>query len=222
MFNKVILAEDLDSISIGVVQVLEELGISHIQHSKYCDEAFLKIKKAQLEKEPFDLLITDLSFKTDHRESKLSSGEELIESIQKVQSSIKVIVFSIEDKSIRIKSLFDNLGIEAYILKGRNSIPELKTFIQKVFNNETRLISPELAHVFSDKTLHKLDAYDIELLQALATGFTLGEISNQFKKRNIIPNGTSSIEKILSKLKIYFNANNNVHLIAITKDLGLV
>jgi hypothetical protein len=37
----------------------------------------------------------------------------------------------------------------------------------------------------------------------------------------IIPNG-SSIEKRINKLKIYFKANNNVHLIAIAKDLGLV
>ena len=38
----------------------------------------------------------------------------------------------------------------------------------------------------------------------------------------IIPNGNSSLEKRINKLKTYFKASNNVHLIAITKDLGLV
>src|SRR5687767_9003836 len=115
MFHKVLVAEDLDSISMTVVQVLEELSVVEIHHAKYCDDAFLKIKKAIYEKEPFDLLISDLSFKQDHRENKLFTGEELIDAVKKIQPNIKTIVFSIEDKSFRIKSLFDNSRINAYI-----------------------------------------------------------------------------------------------------------
>jgi two-component system capsular synthesis response regulator RcsB len=43
-----------------------------------------------------------------------------------------------------------------------------------------------------------------------------------FKKLNITPNSKSYIEKRVSKLKDYFKANNNIHLIAITKDLGII
>jgi hypothetical protein len=46
MFKKVLIAEDLDSISIAVVQALESLSIEVIQHSKYCDDAFTSKKKA--------------------------------------------------------------------------------------------------------------------------------------------------------------------------------
>jgi hypothetical protein len=42
MFKKKVIAEDLDSISIAVVQALESLSIEVIQHSKYCDDAFYK------------------------------------------------------------------------------------------------------------------------------------------------------------------------------------
>ena len=45
MFHKVLIAEDLDSISIAVVQMLQELSIAEIHHAKYCDDAYLKIKK---------------------------------------------------------------------------------------------------------------------------------------------------------------------------------
>ncbi len=134
MFNKVLIAEDLDSISIAVIQALEMLSIVEIHHAKYCDDAYLKIKKALLDNVPYDLLISDLSFKTDHRENKLTSGEELIEAVKKVQPDIKTIVFSIEDKSFRIKSLFNNLGINAYVSKGRNSIPELQKTIQRIYD----------------------------------------------------------------------------------------
>jgi two-component system capsular synthesis response regulator RcsB len=222
MFKKVLIAEDLDSISIAVVQALETLSIEVIQHSKYCDDAFLQIKKAIQDNDPYDLLISDLSFKTDHRENKLTCGDELIEAVKKIQPDIKTIVFSIEDKSYRIKSLFNNLGINAYVSKGRNSIPELKNAVERIFKTDEKSISSGLTYTLNDKSLHEIEAYDISLLKLLSNGCILDEISVEFKNTGIIPNGSSSIEKRINKLKIYFKANNNVHLIAIAKDFGLV
>lgn len=222
MFKKVLVAEDLDSISIGIIKVLEDLKIPVIDHVKYCDDALLKIKKGMTENSPYDLLISDLSFKSDHRKTKLSSGEELIGAVNKVQPSLKKIIFSIEDKSYRIKSLFDDLKINAYVTKGRNSIDELKTAIEKTFRNEERIVSSDLSLIFNDKALIEIESYDISILNLLAKGYTLENISNEFKVISITPNGTSSIEKRINKLKIYFKANNNVHLIAIAKDFGLI
>lgn len=222
MFNKVLVAEDLDSISITVGQALEELSVSEIHHAKYCDDALLKVKKALKDNRPYDLIISDLSFKTDHRETQLNSGDELIAAVKKLQPTIKTIVFSIEDKSFRIKSLFNDLGINAYVSKGRNSIPELKKAIQSVFNNNSKILSTEWSHALRDKSLIEIETYDILLLKSLSRGLILDEIALDFKNSGINPNGSSSIEKRINKLKIFFKANNNVHLIAIAKDLGLV
>ncbi|TDO68804.1 CheY-like chemotaxis protein [Flavobacterium chryseum] len=222
MFKKVLVAEDLDSISITVIQVLEDLKIPTIDHVKYCDDALIKIKMGIKNNEPYDLLISDLSFKTDHRETNISSGEELIEALNKVQPDIKKIVFSIEDKSYRIKSLFNEHGINAYVSKGRNSINELKTAIGRTFKNEERILSSDLSFNFNDKSFIEIESYDISILKLLAQGYILDSISNEFKALSITPNGPSSIEKRINKLKIYFKANNNVHLIAIAKDFGLV
>jgi DNA-binding NarL/FixJ family response regulator len=222
MFNKVLIAEDLDTISVGVIQALNEISVAEIHHSKYCDDAFLKIKKALHDNVPYDLLISDLSFKPDHRDNRLTSGEELIEAVKKVQPDIKTVVFSIEDKSFRIKSLFKNQGINAYVSKGRDSIPELKKAIQRIYNNKEIELTSEIEYALRDKSLFEIESYDITLLKSLAKGFTLDDISTEFKDSGIIPNGSSSLEKRINKLKIYFKASNNVHLIAITKDLGLV
>lgn len=222
MFQKVLIAEDLDSISFSVVQVLQELSVAEIHHAKYCDDAFLKIKKAIYDKAPYDLLISDLSFKTDHRENKLGSGEELVEAVKKEQPTIKTIVFSIEDKSFRIKSLFNNFGINAYVSKGRNSIPELKKAIERIYANEEKIVSAELSHALRDKSLFEIESYDIALLKLLSKGNTVEEIATEFKDSGITPNGNSSLEKRINRLKIYFKANNNVHLIALAKDFGLV
>ena len=63
MFTKVLISEDLGSISKGIVSVLESLHIDNIQHVQYCDDAYLKIKKANQDEQPFDLLITDFPLK---------------------------------------------------------------------------------------------------------------------------------------------------------------
>ena len=222
MFKKVIVSEDFDSINIAVVQALESLCIPEIQYAKYCDDTYLKIKKAQIDNEPFDLMITDLSYKNDHRINKLNSGEELIAAVKKAQPNIKVIVYSVEDKSYRVKSLFEDLGIDGYIMKGRNSIPELQKAIRALYKGNEKIISSELSHVLNDKSLIEIETYDIELLKLLSKGLIQDEIALQFKNAGIAPNGSSSIEKRINKLKIYFKANNNVHLIAMAKDLGLV
>lgn len=222
MFKKVLVAEDFDSISITVGKALEELSVSEIHHAKYCDDAFLKIKRALRDQTPYNLLISDLSFKTDHRENKLTSGDELIAAVKKTQPDIKIIVFSIEDKSFRIKSLFNNLGINAFVAKGRNSIPELKKAISGIFNDETTILSSKLSYTLREKSLIEIETYDIEILKLLSKGHILDEISSEFKTLGIIPNGSSSLEKRINRLKIYLKANNNVHLIAIAKDLGLV
>ncbi|MES2241056.1 MAG: response regulator [Bacteroidota bacterium] len=219
MFQKVLIAEDLDSISQTIIHTLETLTINNIEHVKYCDDAYLKIKKALSKDDTFDLLISDLSFKQDHRENKLTNGEELIGAVKKIQPNIKTIVFSIEDKSFKIKSLFNDLEIDAYVVKGRNSVQDLKKAIIGIYNNETRILLPETT---TDKSIIEIEAYDISLLKLLSNGLLINEIATEFKKLNIVPNGNSSIEKRLNKLKIYFKANNNVHLIAIAKDMGLI
>lgn len=222
MFKKVLVAEDFDSISITVGQALEELSVSEIHHAKYCDDALLKIKRALQDNRPYDLLISDLSFKIDHRQNILNSGDELIASAKKIQPEIKTIVFSIEDKSFRIKSLFTTLEINAFVSKGRNSIPELKKAITGVFNNQQQTPSAEVSQALRDKSLIEIETYDIQILKLLSKGYILEQIASEFRGLGISPNGNSSLEKRINKLKTYFKASNNVHLIAIAKDLGLV
>ncbi len=221
MFTKVLIADDIDFNDVGAALTLEQLGVPNIEYAKYCDEALLKIKKAHLEGSPFQLLISDLSFKSDHRVNQLHSGEELILAVKKQFPSIKIIVFSIEDRAHRIKLLFDELKIEGYVLKGRNTLYDLKRAIQKAYRNEAENISPELLHLLKDKTTSEIGPYDVLLIKYLSQGISQENMETVFKQEGISPNSKSSIEKHLNKLKIYFKANNTVHLVAIDKDLGI-
>tara|TARA_R110000868_G_C10911620_1_gene765009 strand:- start:1203 stop:1871 length:669 start_codon:yes stop_codon:yes gene_type:complete len=222
MFTKVLIADDIDFNDVGAAQILKELDVPEIQYAKYCDEALLKIKKADLDNSPFQLLISDLSFKEDHRANKLNSGEELVAAVKELYPNIRIIVFSIEDRSHRIKSLFDDLDIDGYVVKGRNTIYDLKRAIQKTYTNEPENISPELLYLLQDKTTSEIDNYDVQLIKYLSIGISQENIESEFKKEGISPNSKSSIEKHINKLKIYFKANNTVHLVAIAKDLGII
>ena len=222
MFKKVIIAEDLDAISLGIEQVLKDLDILDFQHSKFCDEAFLKIRAAIHQNAPYDLLISDLSFKTDHREVKITSGDELVQKVRELQPEIKIIAYSVEDKNYRIKSLFDHAEIDAFVLKGLNSIEELKKAIHITSTSDQKFISPEVASALQEKNNFEIDDLDIQILKHLSSGTPQDEIIQIFKDLGIKPNSKSAMEKRLSKLKDFFKANNTIQLISIAKDMGII
>lgn len=220
MFKKVLIAEDLECINSGLEAALKDLNLS-ITHAKYCDEAFLKIRKGLKDNEPYDLLITDLSFEQDHREEKLTSGEALLEAVTEVQSELKTIVFSVENRPMAIKRLFDEQDINAYVCKGRRGLYELKEAIQLVYEGG-QFISNEVRYAMKDSSAKELDTFDMKVLQQLAIGLTQEQIAETFKINGVKPNSLSTIEKRINKLKVYFKAQNPTHLIAITKDMGLI
>jgi len=221
MFKKVLVAEDFDSINIALVQTLQSIHIDTIDYAKYCDDALLKFKKALQTQEPYELVITDLSFVQDYREVTIASGKQLIDSLQALDASVKIIVYSVEDRAHSIQSLFETQNINGYVYKGRNSIAQLKSAIEAVHQNQD-YISPELKHLLNNTATKEIDQYDIELLTQLATGVSLDDMETVFKNLNIKPNSKSSIEKRVARLKDYFKASNNIHLIAIAKDLGII
>ncbi|MFC4633578.1 response regulator [Dokdonia ponticola] len=222
MFDKILIADDLGNTNYSVNHILrEEYRISNIVQVQYCDDAHIKFIKAHQDKKPFELLITDLSFKEDHRSQNLSSGNTLISSIREIDSEIKIIVYSTEDRSSKINNLFKTYGIDGYVCKGRNGLKELLDSVKQVYNNQ-KYISPELAIALRTSSVFEIEEYDILLLDRLSNGYVKDEIAINFRKNNISPCSISSIEKRLNKLKIQFKAKNTIHLVTMVKDLGLL
>ena len=221
MFKKVLIAEDFGWTTKSIEQQLITMGVKEIVATEYCDDAHIKFLKALKDKKCFDLLIADLSFKKDHRVQKLKSGDKLIAAVRKHSTDIKVIVFSMEDRLQRIRSLFKEQHIDAYVFKSRKSMEEMKEALISI-TKEERYISPQVAPAVNKQQNLDIDDYDILLLKKLAEGYSNKEISDQFRKDAIIPSGISSIEKRLYRLRIQFKANNAVQLIAIAKDLGMI
>lgn len=221
MFKKVLLAEDIDTISKGVMSIMEALQIDNVHQAQYCDDAYIQIKKATLNNQDFDLLITDLSFKDDHRKQKLSSGDELIKKVKQDFPGLKIIVYSVEDRTERIRQLMKDLKINGYVAKGRKGLRELEEAIVTVHQGGNYL-SAELSHTLNKKPPIEIIDTDIELLRLLSQGYSQDQISRIFKTENIKPSSLSSLEKRLNVLKEHFGAKNAIHLVSIGKDLGLI
>lgn len=221
MFSKVIIADDLVSINAGVHTFLSHLGIRQIDRVNYCDDALLKIQAAERDGEPYELLITDLSFKTDHREQKLKSGEELAIHLKATYPDLKIIVYTIEDKPQTVRTFMQKHQVDGYVNKGRYGLQELSCAVGEVFSGKT-YISLHLAPVLAGKSLLEIDDYDIALLKHLADGLVQDEISKSFKEQGIKPFSLSSIEKRLGMLRTQFVAKNGTQLVAKAKDLGLI
>lgn len=222
MFKKVLVAEDFEIANQGVIKVLnEKIGVMDIHNTEYCDDAYLKFRKAHQEKEPFELLITDLSFIKDHRDQKFNSGIELIDAIKQIQPNIKVIVYSQEDKPERIRKLFDKQQINGYVCKGQNAAKHLVLALQQVYLNHT-YIPPKLAGKLNTKNTINLNDFDILILKELANGLTKKEIVEKLRRNKITPNSESMLDKKVGKLFDDFKAKNTTHLIAMAKDLGLL
>ncbi len=221
MFQKVLINDDHDAILDSIRKTLTKLEVSTIEQTQYCDEAYLKIRKADLDADTFDLLITDLSFKKDHRLANVHSGEELIKKLRDNVSHMPIIVYSMKNQLQKVRQLVQNQDINAYVCKDRKGSRELEKAIKAVVRGE-RYMSPQVEAALKPRAALEIRDFDIQLLQRLSQGLTQEDISAELKAKGILPNSVSTIEKHLNKLRVQFKSNNVVHLVATAKDLGLI
>lgn len=219
MFKKALIVEDHEVRNLGVVNTLSELQIQNYDFISYCDEAMQKIKTAA-DNIPYDLLITDLSFDKDHVVQQINSGQELITEVRKIHPNLKVIAFSIEKRPKVIDDLFKIQEINGFVSKGRNDSKDLRNTIKKVFSDEI-VIPQEILNSIRN-TSFEFTEYDVTLIELLAKGWKQSEIEKFFKENKITPDSKSAIEKRLNDLRFELGAKNNIELIVICKDIGII
>lgn len=223
MFKKVLIAEDEDFLNISLRATLNELGVTldNRDYVSYCDDALMRIKKAIHEGNPYELLITDLSFLEDSRKQEISSGTELIRSVKEIQPDINVLVFSVDHRKSTANSLFNDLGIDGYVPKTRGAANDFRLAINAIYEGE-KYYSPNLRHIATDENKYKLTSIEKIIVTLIAQGESQKEISSYLKTNQIKPSSLSSIEKTLSHLKIVFNVSTPTQLICYCRDRSLI
>lgn len=219
MFTRVLIAEDFESSNLSVQKALADLQISDPKYVSYCDDAISRIKMGIRENNPFELLITDLSFEEDHREQIIKNGQQLINVARTLQPDLKIIVFSVNKKQGITDELFEKLHINGYVRKAREDVKDLKKAIKSVYNNE-KYISYDLKG--QEKNAFEFSEYDTLLISLLANGILLKDIPDYLKEKNIKPSSMSAVEKRLREIKDALLINSNEQLIAFCKDFGVI
>ncbi|WP_421938247.1 response regulator [Pedobacter sp.] len=221
MFKRVLIAEDHEIANISVVKTLKELGIAGTDYVYYCDDALTWIQKANQSGQPYDLLITDLSFEEDHHQQKIPDGSSLIQAAKRIHPHLKVLVFSGEHKPAIIDSLFKELDIDAYVRKARHDAQHLSQAINAIYNGK-KFLSPDLKLSLKEKNAHNFTDFDITVISLLAQGTLQKDIPLYLQQKNIKPSGLSSVEKRLNLMKEVLDFSKNEQLVLYCKDMGII
>lgn len=223
MFEKVLIAEDHEIANISVQKTLADLGVKNPKYVYYCDDALAWIKNALKSNEPYDLLITDLSFEEDHYTQKIESGIELIKAVKQAQPTLKILVFSAENKVAVIDKLFkdEELNIDAYVRKARHDAQDLKMALEAIAKNK-KYLTHDLKQSIKEKNSHEFTAFDITIITLLSKGMLQKDIPNYLQQNNIRPAGLSSLEKRLNLIKEVLGFSKNEQLVAHCKDMGII
>jgi len=220
-FNKVLIAEDHESVNISLQKTLEDLGINKTDHVYYCDDALSRIQRSAQSSDPYDLLITDLSFEEDSRTQKISDGLQLIPAVRDIQPDLKILVFSAESNSSIIESLFREHSIDGYVRKARNDAKELKLALEAIAANQV-YFPRHLTLTNGQKSRHEFSKYDITIISLLASGVLQKDIPDHLRKNKMKPSSLSSVEKRLNYIKEVYDFSKNEQLIAHCKDERII
>lgn len=221
MFKKILIAEDHQSSNISVQKTLQDLDISEANYVYYCDHALTWIKNAIRDGDPYDLLITDLSFEEDDNTQKISNGTDLVKEARAIQPNLKVIVFSVESRPSIIDDLFKVHGIDGYVRKARHDSDHLKEALQAVYNNKYYQPS-DVKKAIRDKNAYEFTTVDIAIVSLLYQGELQKNIPDHLKRRNLKPSSLSSVEKRLNLMKETLGFTKNEQLAVYCKEKGLI
>lgn len=218
MSAKILVVDDIQSITDGVQKALYDANYADVDVAGYCDEALLRVKAAAERGSPYQLVISDISFREDHVAQALNNGQDLLRTLADQFPDIYRVAFSVSDD---LREVRDTMGIaHAYVLKGRTGTRDLVKTVDNLIQGKLDAVTAP--HHTRLKAPMELDDYQQHLLTYIAQGMDQVQIVAHLQQQGIKPNSKSSVEKRLAELRDLFRANNNAHLVSIAKDHSVI
>ena len=221
MIDKVIIAEDQEFANLSVQKTMDDLQVKQYDYAFYCDDALAKIKLALQKGEPYDLLITDLSFEEDGTPQNINDGVDLIRAVRAVQPGILILILSGQHRPTDIHNLFENKEVDAYVRKARHDVKELKAAMQALSKGQ-QYYPRALAQLVKQSNTYEFTDFDITIIRLLYEGYQQNEIPTYLKEHNIKPSSLSSIEKRLNQIRDELGFSNNQQLMVFCSTAGLL
>lgn len=221
MFKKVLIAEDHEMTNVSVQKALKALGVEVVKYVHYCDHALNWINNALRDKEPYDLIITDIEFEDDESPQHIKDGLSLIKAIKMVQPDIKVILFTAKDRNSKITEMFKLNQIDGMVRKSRRDGQFLQEALVAVQHNKTYQ-SPDVKKFVQERNSHEFTQFDLHVIKLLYEGVSQKDMPLYLQQREVIPSSLSSIEKRLNIMKDVLNFTKNEQLVAHCKEIGII
>ncbi|PCH78338.1 MAG: hypothetical protein COB98_00830 [Flavobacteriaceae bacterium] len=220
---KIIAVDDHSFLLEGIVNALNKYDEIEIIGKTNCDAAYKEIKKAAVANEAFDILFTDLSFENVNNTDEIEDGEALMKKLDRDGIRPKTGVITGHSSINRVFNVIHNLKPLAYILKSNCSKDELYFAVQKMLNNEYFY-----THSIHEKLMRRriveiqMDDVAIQILKELPRHSKIKNMVGVIQNAKGVELSLRTIENKLSNLRIDLDANNNIDLFTIAKELGIV
>lgn len=204
--KQILLVDDHAIVRYGLMQLIcNEFPGTEITTALNMDQVVM-----QLRQKSFDLLILDINFPG-------GNNLQMIDIVKLRQPGIRILVFSgYDEKMYALRYL--QAGASGYLNKN-NSEKELPIAIKLVLAGE-RYMSPVIKETLLSKTidadnnpLKRLSNREMEVLQSLVNGMTLGEIGGSlnlgvstvstYKQRIFEKLEINNIVELVEKVKLY-------------------
>ncbi len=220
---RIIAVDDHNFLLEGIVNALDKHDEIEIVVKSKCDEAYKEILSAIAKKTPFDIVFTDLSFENTTDSDEILGGEDLLRKLNSENIAIKKGVITGHSSINRVFNVIHNLKPQAYILKSNCSSDELYFAVRKMLKNEYFY-----THSIHEKLMRRriveiqMDDVAIQILKELPRHSKIKNMVGVINNSKGVALSLRTIENKLSNLRIDLDANNNIDLFTIAKELGIV
>lgn len=220
---RILVVDDHQLMAEGIVSALSQISEGYdIISFNSCDEAFEHLFEAA-DKNPIDILFTDLSFENTDEDTIIDGGESLIRKVREEGIPLKIGVITGHTETNRVFNVIKNLNPDAYILKNQCTKDELTYAIQQM-KRGISFYSHEIHQKILKRNIIQIQMDDvaIQILKQLPKQSKIINLEGMIKKADGKFMKIRAIENKLANLRIDLNANNNTDLVLKAKELGII
>lgn len=215
----IVLVEDSSGEAKGICTHLEEILDLDVKITwlDTCDKALRFCKREKT----IDLIIVDLHYRPEGfiTANTIENGEDLVIQVRKhCDPAPPIIVYSMIDQPVTVDLLVKSIGVDGYIIKGRESLDELASAIIPVLKGGL-FISKEARQII-EKNKNALDItrMDRAIFRKLYQGAQIKQLPELLRKDGFTSCGQATIENRIRELKDYFDAKTTLQLVALAKE----
>ncbi len=222
---KVLIVDDVDSISISIEMIVQETltnrFVYNILIARSYQECMSKFVAAQEEGYPVDLVIMDLNLKGGSETFFYHDGELLLIDLKKINPDLKSIVYSQYDDPHLIRKVIDSTGADAYIVKGANSISDVKKAMHEIFLYGEKYF-PENLLPREDPGMKLTDNQRL-LISLMKQGYSIMGMSKILSKDPSFEGASvRTLQRKIKEIRTMYQIDKNEDLIPALRKLGVI